>query len=240
MVFILAGLLGGVGIKPAQGATFPKSGCDQVLYKKLYTVCYSKKHRQAFWTSHDLTLESISGTAQRTDRFKADPDLDDPVLPTDYTRSGYDRGHLVPAGDMKLNGQAMADSFFMSNMSPQVPQMNRGLWSSLENTLRKWVKQFGDAWVITAPVLYKGLQKLPSGVSIPTQYYKIVYVPSQKMMAAFLVPNINTTGHNFWDYVTSVDKIEVLTGFDFYHELDDALEKKLEKQVAAPSKWSIY
>ncbi len=168
-----------------------------------------------------------------------DYDVDKPVQPADYADSGYDRGHLVPAADMKLNAAAMSESFLMSNISPQVAQMNRGLWSSLENTLRKWVRQFGDAWVITAPVLSGQLEKLPSGVSIPKYFYKIIYIPEQEMLAAFLVPNVDTSGQKFWSYVTSVDVIEQNTGIDFFHELEDRLENRLENQVANRANWPI-
>jgi len=191
------------------------------------------------WASHDLTLKNISGTAKRTNRFKPDNDVDNPVQPTDYAGSGYDRGHLVPAADMKLDAYAMSESFLMSNISPQVAEMNRGLWNSLELAMRKWVRQFGDAWVITAPVLSGTLTKLPSGVSIPKYFYKIIYIPEQEMMAAFLVPNVDTSGQKFWSYVTSVDEIEQNTGIDFFHELEDRLENKLENQVANRANWPI-
>ena len=94
----------------------------------------------------------------------------------DYRRSGYDRGHLAPAADMAFDNLAMSESFYMSNMSPQNSKLNRGLWARLENRIRDWVRRGdGDAYVITAPILKKGLERIDSGVSIPDFYYKIIY-----------------------------------------------------------------
>lgn len=237
--FLIIGV-GLISLKSALAATLPQMHCDQFIQKTYFSICYSTQHRQAFWTSHDLTRESISGTARRSNNFKIDPEVNDPVTPDDYNGSGYDRGHLVPAADMKISAKAMSESFFMSNMSPQIPSMNRGLWSSLENAFRKWVRQLGTAWVITAPLLSNAKKKLDSGVTIPTAFYKILYIPDKKMMAAFLVPNRDTSGESFWDYATTVDEIETESGIDFYHELDDTLEDSLERCLASKSAWPIY
>ena len=223
----------------AQGATFPRGTCDQVLYKTHYTICYSARHRQAAWTSHLLSYESVNGKAKRSNRFQVDYQTENPVFPEEYKDSGFDRGHLVPAADMKLSRQAMRESFLMSNMSPQHPQMNRGLWSSLENTIRFWVRNYGDTWVVTAPVLNSKLRSLHNGIAVPQYFYKIVYVPSQELMAAFLVPNIDTSNQSFWKYATTVDKIEELTGFDFFTELPKALEDRLERKKTSSKHWPL-
>ena len=179
-----------ISFSHAAGNEFlPKSDCDQKVRQTYYTVCYSQEHRQALWTYHKLTVSSINGKQKRTNNFRKNSKVADPVGPKDFSGSGYDRGHLVPAGDMKLNKKAMSETFFMTNMSPQNPTFNRGLWGSLEQKVRYWVKRDGEAVVVTAPVLENGLSRIKSGVSVPELYYKIVYFPKLRLMKAFLMPN---------------------------------------------------
>ena len=207
---------------------WPQGPCDQILENHYYTVCYSYDHRQALWAHHQLTIESIKGKHKRKDNFRKDKRVTFPVGSKDYRGSGYDRGHMVPAADMKLSKLSMSETFFMTNMSPQNPSMNRGLWASLENKVRSWVLKDGMAYVITAPLLAENLPMIKSQVSIPDYYYKIIYFEKKKIMKAFLVPNRKPSDKNFYQYSISVDELEVLTGLDFFSELPDHLEEKLE------------
>lgn len=209
-------------------AYIPKGNCDQKIHHQYYSICYSDDHRQAKWTYHKLTLKSINGKQKRTNDFREDPNLDDPVGKKDFSGSGYDRGHMVPAGDMKLSKTSMSQTFYMSNMSPQNSSLNRGLWGSLEMKIRSWVRDDGDAFVVTAPVLEKNLDRIDSGVSIPDYYYKIVYFPNTDVMKAFLIPNKKPIDKNFYNYSVSVDEIEKITGLDFFAELPNSVENKLE------------
>jgi endonuclease G len=101
-----------------------------------YTLSYSETDKQAEWVAYYLTPASINGLQKRSSKFLPDPLLSNPLGPNSYTKSGYDRGHLCPAADMKLNAVSMTESFYMSNMSPQVPSFNRGIWSKLEDKVR--------------------------------------------------------------------------------------------------------
>jgi endonuclease G len=202
----------------------PIGHCDQKISHNYYKICYSWDHKQAFWTYHHLTKKSITGGSQRKNDYRMDSHLDDPVFKYDYKNTGFDRGHLVPAGDMKLNKTAMSDSFYMSNMSPQRPSFNRGIWASLEVAVRNMVISLGDAYVVSAPILDNHLSQIKSGVTVPKWYYKVIYFPQKQLMKAYLLENKSHKGHKYSEYQVSVNQIEALTGYDFFAGLDDQLE----------------
>jgi endonuclease G, mitochondrial len=205
--------------------------CDARLQNTYFETCYSMTHKQSLWAFHELTETLIKGNQGRTNNFKADYRVQNPVLPSDYKGSGFDRGHLVPAADMKLNTESMSETFFMTNMIPQNPSLNSGVWSQLENQIRSDVLKYGSAYVVTAPLLVKNevYPKLQSGVSIPSHIYKIVYFYEAQIMKAFLMPNEKPEkGLKTKDFLTTVDELETLTGFDFYSGLPDDLEASSE------------
>jgi len=209
----------------------PLGDCEQIIKHQYMAMCYSSEHRQSSWVTHLLTKESINGRQKRTNNFKRDLNVEDPVGSRDYRGSGFDRGHLVPAADMKLNYDMMSESFFMTNMSPQRSAFNSGRWRSLESYVRKKVKSWGDAYVITAPFLKGDFKRIWSGVSVPDFFYKIAYFPEENVMIAYFMPNKRLTGHKLEEFVISVDEIEELTGFDFFSELPDELEDMLESEI---------
>ena len=182
------------------------------------------------WTYHELTPESINGPQKRINDYKRDQRLNDPVGSRDYRGSGFDRGHLVPAADMKLNKLSMTDTFYMTNMSPQRSGFNSGVWRVLEAHIRDQVLYFGKAYVVTAPVLLEDVDynQIQTGVSVPNLYYKIAYYPEARFMEAYLIPNESQRGRPISDFKVTVDEVETLTGFDFYSGLNDDLEVILE------------
>lgn len=211
----------------------PNCNSGQKITHSYYSVCFDPDHKQSLWTSHNLTKEQILGTTERTNDFRADPFVleKSPEL-KDYVGSGFDRGHLVPAGDMKLNRTAMSESFYLSNMSPQTPSFNRGVWRRIENITRKWGKKFGELIVVTGPVLEKGLNTIGSGVSIPKFFYKIIFKNSETnpSMIAFLIEN-KSSKQNLKSFTTTVDEIETKTGIDFFKDLDYNLQIHLESTL---------
>ena len=215
----------------------PKSQ-GQVINHNYYTVSYNENHEQANWVHYKLNSYMLTGTTKRTDNFRIDPNVTSESGSTyDYKGSGYDRGHLAPAGDMKISFTSMSESFFMSNISPQNRSFNRGGWKKLESLVRAWAKK-NEIFITTAGVLNDNdLKKIgfKNSVSVPREFYKLIYMPSEKKMIAFLMPNQKINGQ-LKDYVVSVDTVEELTGIDFYSELDDMLEEKLEAEVN-PNKW---
>ena len=228
---------------------------DSIVEREGYALGYIEKHEQPAWVQYIMTSEEVSRrAAKRGDDFRPDPDVPTgSATPQDYTRSGYDRGHLAPAADMSFSVKTMSESFFMSNMSPQTPELNRGVWKDLEAQVRDWVKTFGRAYVVSGPVLNKKAGEFNSigenQVAIPEYYYKVVLVPLYEdeadrksmddakavMAIGFVIPNQGCED-NFWRYAVPVDEVEVLTNLDFFAILEDAEEDKIEAE-ANPSKW---
>lgn len=209
----------------------PKS-TGAIVKHKYYTLSYNEAHEQANWVHYKLDPYFLSGSTPRTDSFKSDPLVTtNSATKSDYKGSGYDRGHLAPAADMKYNSLAMLESFYMSNMSPQNPSFNRGIWKRLESLVRGWGEKF-EIYVSTAGVL--GSNNLgaigKNRVTIPSRFYKVIYAPDKKIMIGFLLSNRKQSG-NLSSYAVSVDKIESITGIDFFSQLPDNIENELESKV---------
>jgi endonuclease G len=197
-----------------------------------YTLSYSSIDRQAEWVAYSLTPMLISGSQKRASKFMADPKITDAVGPSSYTKSGYDRGHLCPAADMKLNSVSMNETFYMSNMSPQAPSFNRGIWSKLEDKVRDWALQKNGVYVVTGPLLNKTCGLVARSITVPCAYYKIIFKQTKEgaEAIAFMLPNAGSS-LPLKNYVISIDELEALTGLDFFAELPDEEEEKFESRV---------
>jgi len=159
---------------------------------------------------------------------------------SDYMGSGYDRGHLAPAGDMKWSSTAMSESFFMSNMSPQHPSFNRGIWKKLEGSVRNWADDNGEIHVVTGPILNGQFSTIGyNGVSIPNYYYKVIldYQEPEIKGIGFILPNQKSKS-SLQSFSVSIDEVERRTGIDFYHALPDEIENQIESSIDV-SKWSF-
>lgn len=219
----------------------PTSTTKQIVKHTYYTLSYSEKDEQPEWVYYELTAEMVKGRQPRTDDYRPDEKVSSVSAQLeDYRHSGYDRGHLCPAGDMKINLTAMSESFYLSNMSPQVKEFNDGIWNTLEERVRRWAMISGRIDVVTGGVLTSNKGKLGSnGVSIPKYFYKIIYDPrGQGRMIAFLIPNEKSESP-LQNYVVTVDSLERLTGIDFFPELPDSSESRLESSKEVSS-WSFH
>lgn len=221
--------------------SFPVSDKPELVkvLHKAYSLGYSETHEQAAWVSYLLSRRHQQNSFERRNNFKEDPLLKaGSASPEDYSHSGFDRGHLAPAGDMDFNREVLAESFFMSNISPQDPSFNRGGWSELEELVRNWATKEDSLLVVTGPVLQEGLKKIGKNkVSVPDYFYKIILDARQPEIKAigFLMPNESIEGKTE-DFVVPVDSIEALTGLDFFPLIPDLLENSLEKSVQK-EKW---
>lgn len=201
-----------------------------------YALGYHEQHEQAAWVAYRLKARENAARHDRYDRFMADEKVSTgSASPSDYTNSGYDRGHLAPAADFSYDKRAMQETFYMSNMSPQEPAFNRGVWSRLENQIRDWSEAEQMIWVVTGPVLLnqKNLKKIGDNqVSVPLTYYKVVLdmqEPTFKMVG-FLVPN-EGSNQELSAFGVTVDSIEQITGLDFFPLIPDELEERLESRL---------
>lgn len=210
----------------------PKSS-GEIVKHTYYTLCYSEEHEQALWVYYILSPSFITNDAvERVDNFRADPKVQTgSATPEDYKSSGYDRGHLCPAADMKLNNNAMSETFYMSNMSPQSPYFNRGIWKQLEAQVRSWGLREKKLHVVTGPIFKDNKGNIGKNrVTIPGYYYKVIYDPTDApKMIAFLLPN-EKSALQIEPFVVSVDSVEQLTQIDFFPELADSIETLLEKK----------
>lgn len=217
----------------------PKSANTLIIRRDHYALSYLEEHEQAEWVAYELTAEEVNGDEGRTDDFREDPEVTTgSATLKDYYRSGYDRGHLAPAGDMKFSEEAMSESFYMSNMSPQKPSFNRGIWRKLESEVREQAVQNGSLFVITGPVFGEQTRKIgESGVSIPQAYYKVLldYTEPEVKAIAFLLANQGSK-KDVYDFAVTIDSVEQVTNIDFFPALPDLEENMLESQVE-PSLW---
>lgn len=208
----------------------PKSK-GEIIKHRYYALSYSEEYGQAEWVYYVLTPEMLKGEVSRTNNFRQDPNFFlEPTQLFNYKKSEYERGHLVPAADMKIDTLAMNESFYMSNISPQLPSFNRGVWRILENNVRKWAKD-GLIHIVAGGVfLYKPKEESTNKTNVPNYYYKIVYNSSKEEMIAFLLPN-KKIRKPITEYIVSVDKIEGLTDINFFPQLSDTIETKLESNI---------
>ncbi len=212
---------------------FPSTTTGEIIKHKYYAMSYSEKHEQPEWVAYELTKESIrKPNVRRSGNFRPDPRVNKAsASKADYKRSGYDRGHLVPAGDMAFNKQAMSETFYMSNMSPQIHNFNSGIWRQLEESVRDWAWDNKHLYVVSGPVLTRGIldQIGPNDVSVPEEYYKVILDYTQPGLKgiAFLMPNEVST-KPLMEYAISIDEIEKITGIDFFEQIEDEDEAKLE------------
>lgn len=205
-----------------------------------YSLIYNQEHKQAKWVAYELTAQECFGNYKRTDRF-----LEDPLVKggtankEDYYKSGFDRGHLAPAGDMKWSARAMEESFYYSNMSPQNPSFNRGSWRLLEELVRTWAYQDSSLLIITGPIIAQGAKKIgPQGVSVPQYFFKAVVDNhgDQRKGIAFLMPN-QKTHNDFWQYAITIDSLEALLELDLFPKIEDSIELQIESRINARD-WS--
>ena len=209
------------------------SESDQMIDRSGFALGYSSKRRQALWVSYILTAEHLNARqVRRSNKFRPDPQLKfDPVRPQHYNRTGFDRGHLAPASDMTYSRETMEQSFYMTNISPQLPACNRGVWKRIETRIRDWAHQESQLYVITGPI-FSGEDRFMKNtdIRIPDAFYKVALdmTPPMKMIA-FIVPN-RASKKPIRSFVVTVDEVEAVTGMNFFSNLDDEVENELEKR----------
>jgi len=215
---------------------------DCIVDREGYALGYSEKHEQARWVIYRMTYEEVTKkVAARNDNFREDPQIPSgSATLADYKNSGRDRGHLAPAADMSYSEKTMDESFFMSNMSPQEPEFNRGIWKIAESQVRYFALVERDIYIVTGPIFPTGkaITIGPNEVTVPPAYYKVVWdrTPPEKMIA-FIIPNEGST-KSLQAFVVTVDEVELKTGLDFFSLLPAEQQEALEGTVTIDAwKW---
>lgn len=188
-----------------------------------YSLLYSEEAEQPFWVNYTITRVMLENPiCKRKDNFRPDPLVSTfSAHPNDYKGSGFDRGHLCPAKDMEFSEVAMSESFYMSNMSPQHPSLNRGIWKRLEANVRKWTIEKDSISVYCGGLLDSISEFIGDNkVAVPKYYYKAILSINDKEGIAFVFPNKKCDA-NMIDYAISIDSLEQLTHFNIFPEYDE-------------------
>lgn len=250
------------GVEPAVDAATPVYGGIphsqrplHVLHNTGYWVGYDEARRDPAWVGFRVRGPAVQARLPRP-AFEEDDRTDARVRPDDFTRSGYDRGHMAPnyAIGSRLGADAQHETFLLSNICPQRPSLNRGLWQRLEAresgplaSERPWAESLGEVAVLVGPIFAADDAVLPSGVEVPRAFYRIVVSSGTNArpggdggrlrVLAFIVPNINEVGSDVPElFLASVDQVESETGLDFMPDIEQPLQEELESAVA-PALW---
>jgi endonuclease G len=242
ILFFVVFLCGFISTNSSEGIEIPTTTkSDLIICHSGYCLAYDENYKLAKWVAYELTFAETQGTYARNDKFKPDPlILKNSASLADYKKSGYDRGHLAPAADMKWSAEAMRESFYLSNMSPQDKSFNRGIWKKLEEQVRDWAIENTAVYITTGPILEKGLPTIgPNQIPIPKAFYKVILDYSQPDIKAigFIIPNQGSSSP-LSTFVLSIDSIEKQTHIDFFSKLPDEIENRIE-QTACTQCWGL-
>jgi endonuclease G len=224
---------------PSQAKANPFYPDNFLLINNFYAVSYNRNKGIANWAAWRLTKEDM-GEAERRNNFRPDgrlPDTWKKISPSYYSRSGYNRGHIVPSADRTLTPEANSSTFVMTNMTPQTPALNQGPWEKLERYSRSLARRDNDLFVYAG--CYGEKAKLRQAVSVPTNCWKIIAIiprgseiDSATRIIAVDMPNVQGIKNANWrDYQTSVRNIEQKTGYDFLNIFPKDLQNKLETKI---------
>lgn len=212
---------------------------EQIVEYEGFRVSFNADNKTPNWVAWELLATETDGPEKRYDKFWQDMNVEGCPTTKDYSNSGYDRGHLCPAADQKWSRQAMIDCFSLANMAPQDHSLNSGAWSTLEKKERLWAQRDSAIVIIAGPIYEKDDVKRigQAGVRVPSAFYKVIiapYLPEPRGIG-FVYPNMSSPG-NMNDYAMPIDKVEELTGIDFFYNLPDELENRIEA-VASFKEW---
>ena len=213
----------------------PEEKQGQIIQRTGYTLAYDAKNKTPQWVAWELTDKETRGKEERTNDFQPDPEvIGTKVVTYDYSGSGYDRGHMAPAGDMKWSKQAMQESFYMTNICPQDHNLNTEDWNDLEMKSREWARRYGKVHIVCGPI-YKGIRNEYIGehrVKVPDAFFKVILIDDARKSYALGFLFENKAGERpLKEYLVSVDEIERITGMDFFSVLPDNLEDHLEAET---------
>jgi endonuclease G, mitochondrial len=224
-------------------------GPCELIARKGYVLLHSDQDKVPLWVCEKVELSEFSGKATRSNKFFAEPKIPKGKRAElgDYLGSGYDRGHMAPAGNQKAKQELQDQTFSLANMCPQAGALNQKIWRNLEDTTRDWVKKLGPAYIITGPLFYDPKEESPATangaveyttigkdkVAVPTHFYKIVVWKQggDYRCVAFVMGNrAYANQFDFASNIKTIDWIEERSGIDFMPDLDPLAEAKLESK----------
>ena len=211
----------------------PESLSNTTVPYKGFIVYFNPETHIPNAVAYELTSSEAKGVEPRYNNFDKDYEVEGCPHPSDYTGSGYDRGHMAPAADMKWDKQAMKESCTMTNICPQNGKLNRGMWNKLEDSIHKWAQRDSSIVVVCGPILGEKKKYIKGDgmkIAVPEGFFKVILANRlpQPRAIGFVMPN-KTCGGQLEDYAMSIDEVEKLTGFDFFSILPDNVENELER-----------
>lgn len=211
---------------------------EQRLTRKAYIASFNNRTLMPNWVAWKLTRQHTNGSQKRGQvKFEEDREVapQHRVSTFDYNRSGFDRGHLCPAGDNRWDRTAMEQCFLMTNICPQNHALNAGVWNDLEMRCRAWARRYGEIYIVCGPVLYgQGQRRIGQRrkVTVPDAFFKVVLCMAGTPKAiGYVFPNKDSQ-RPMHDYALSVDEVERITGYDFFASLPDDVERKAEANAS--------
>ncbi|WP_350289992.1 DNA/RNA non-specific endonuclease [uncultured Croceitalea sp.] len=219
----------------------PSSTTNTVVFHDYYTLSYNEPFEQAEWVMYELKKSHLTYDDRKRPYFIEDPKVKSKSADwRNYKRSGYDRGHLCPAGDRRFSEYAYNETFYTSNITPQRKDFNAGVWNRLEQQVRQWCKKYGDLYVITGGVLEDDLEEIgEEDVDVPNSFYKIVFRKENNEIRAlaFLFPH-RESRKPLTSFLVPIDDLEEKTGIDFFQNQKKELQEKFESDVSKKG-WSF-
>ena len=214
---------------------------EEIINYKGMTVSFNRSTHQPNWVAWELLTSETDGENSRESSFQTDPAVDGCATTDDYRNSGYDRGHMAPAGDMKWSPETMRESFLLTNICPQAGELNRGAWKKLEEKCRQRAIADSAVVIVCGPVFIpgEGIERIgTTGVAVPRKFFKVILSPYTDPPSAigFIMPNSYVKG-GMQTHAVSVDSVEALTGHDFFTALPDDVETTVEAQCDF-NRWS--
>ena len=205
---------------------------DIILRHTGFTISYNNEWHLPQWVAYELTAEETAGSVERSDHFRPDPLSPLPQVTTDdYRNSGYDRGHMAPAADMKWSEDAMRESFYMTNICPQNHNLNAGDWKELEELTRQWASVYGKVYVVCGPIVGENPQRIGEHqVVVPHAFYKAIltYNENTPQCIGFLFTN-KPGNKPLQTYTMNIDDLELVCDLDFFAQLPDSIESVIER-----------
>ena len=191
-----------------------------------YAIHYRFDTKTAEYVVEHLDNSDITGPAKRKNNFGPDPLVDDSkeAQLEDYKGHPYDRGHLSPAANNRTDQDQMNASFYLTNMIPQDPGNNRGIWRILEIAVRNAAADGGDIYVASGTVYDEGYKIIGNSVGVPTRIWKVVFDTKTNESIGFLFPNEKLSTKDLPEYATTVDEIETVTGINFFPNMGESGE----------------
>lgn len=239
LIFVLCGAIAILVLGPekntlklADYSFLPTFDTTLLVKHKYYSLTYNDDSEQPYWVAYTIVPQRLEALVDRPGYFRVDPLVGTGTSDADdYYKSGYDRGHLVPAADMQFDSLAIRETFFYSNISPQLPGFNRGVWKRLEDLTRKQSDLYDSMIVITGPVIDTASLRIGDNqVAIPGSFYKILiqFRGNDLTLSPYLIPHLSSRS-DLSEYLVTVDSIEIVTGIDFFSDLPDKFENRIER-----------